>query len=205
MPSLRQLLSQGSCAGGRLPGRRSRDSRQQRTMKASPVGRLVASLSWWPWLSTAPPTMAAAPFNIGPRNGSTVVALPVPQAAIKSGAKKWRSTWARSGRTVMMPVASRTRAPASGVNAGGVGLPPPVLAAPGGRRRRVRGYGKLEERRVKGSAGLMLPGRSSTSKRNSSISSSQRARKRLMSRSLPRDRRRLERTPGGRGAPLPRR
>ena len=73
------------------------------------------------------------------------------------------------------------------------------------------GAGPGNQRRVRGSSGLGQPGTCSTSKQNSLISSSQRARNRLMSRLVHSHETawlsvlsvKLDRIPGGRGAPLP--
>ncbi len=56
-------------------------------MKAPPAGRLVAPVTGRPWQSTGPPTVAAAPLNISPKNGSTGVSWL--HAATKSGEYKY--------------------------------------------------------------------------------------------------------------------
>jgi hypothetical protein len=79
-------------------------------MEEPPAGPLVAPVTRRPRHSTEPPTVAAAPLKMGPKNGSTGVSLL--QAATKSGAIKWRSDWAGPDGTVKLP---HTCAPTSEV------------------------------------------------------------------------------------------
>ena len=64
-------------------------------MKASPSGRLAATVAGLQRQSTGPPTVAsqaaAAPLKMGPKNGSIGISSGWLHAATKPGAKIWRA------------------------------------------------------------------------------------------------------------------
>jgi len=122
-------------------------------MKIPPAGRLVAPVTGRPRQSTGPPTVAAAPLRMEPKNGSTGVSRL--QAAMKSGAKKWRSDWAGPDGTVKTPVVSLTCAPASWTKAGAAATADP---APDPGTTSAEGPGLTTAEAAGGGGGPGFPG-----------------------------------------------